>query len=196
MRAAIHDNGEDVEKSTFTPILHCALGALILLLCASGCSTGERPPARPATAAPRPPQAAPAPAAMSSTRYFAEATAIDLFQLRAADIALQRGSGRVRTYALESKRQHQAISAQMSFAGRYLDLLPSRVLPAEYEQMLGTLLSAQDFNAVYLDQQRRLGPRALRLHTDYARGGASPTLRPVAKFAASAVASELKLLDR
>jgi hypothetical protein len=60
--------------------------------------------------------------------------------------------------------------------------------------MLAALLSANDFNATYLDQQRRLCARALKLHTDYARSGDSPTLRPVAKFAASAVQSELQLL--
>ncbi len=133
---------------------------------------------------------------MPSSLYFREATAIDLFQLRAADIALRRGSGQARSFALESKRQHQAISAQMSFAGRYLDLLPSRVLPTDYQQMLAALLETNDFNALYLSQQRRVAERALKLHSDYSRAGESPTLRPVAKFAASAVASELRLLDR
>jgi hypothetical protein len=173
-----------------------ASGALILSLFAGGCSSGERPSARPAAAAQRPAQAAPASTAMSSARYFAEATAIDLFELRSADIALKRGNGRALSFAVESRRQHQAISAQMAFAGRYLDMLPPRELPAEYRQMLGALLSAGDFNAVYLEQQRRVAGRALKLHADYARSGASPTLRPVAKFAAAAVASELRLLDR
>lgn len=119
-----------------------------------------------------------------------------MFQLRAADVALKRGTGQARSFALESKQQHQAISAQMSFAGRYLNMLPSRVLPAEYEQMLTTLLSTDDFNSVYLSQQRIVNERALKLHTDYARAGQSPTLRPVAKFAAASVASELRLLGR
>ena len=132
----------------------------------------------------------------SPSRYFEQATAIDLFQLRAADVALERGTGQARSFAIESKQQHQAISAQMSFAGRYLNMLPSRVLPAEYEQMLTTLLSTGDFNSVYLSQQRIINERALKLHTDYARTGQSPTLRPVAKFAAAAVASELRLLVR
>lgn len=168
--------------------------ALIALLASSSCSTGETPPARPAAAAIRPPPAAPAIVAMPSSLYFRQATAIDLFQLRAADIALQRGSGSARSFALESRRQHQAISAQMAFAGRYLDMLPSRDLPAEYQQLLATLLSTGDFNTVYLAQQRRIGERALKLHSDYSKAGDSPTLRPVAKFAASAIASELRLL--
>lgn len=175
---------------------HWAGGALLLLSCLSGCSTGEKQPARPAITAQRPPQVTPAIAAKSSSLYFAEASAIDLFQLRAADIALQRGSGQARSYALESKRQHQAISAQMSFAGRYLDMLPSRALPADYQQMLTTLLATDNFNSAYLAQQRIVGERALKLHSDYSRAGESPTLRPVARFAASAVASELRLLDR
>jgi predicted outer membrane protein len=133
---------------------------------------------------------------MSASRYFSEATAIDLFQLRAADIALQRGSGAARSMALESRRQHQAISAQMSFAGRYLDLLPSRVLPTEYQRMLSALLATSNFNALYLAQQRMVCARALRLHTNYAASGESPTLRPVARFAANAISSELKVLGR
>jgi predicted outer membrane protein len=179
------------------PAILSGAAALIALLASSNCSTGETtPPARSAGAAIRPPPATPAIVAMPSSLYFRQATAIDLFQLRAADIALQRGSGSARSFALESRRQHQAISAQMAFAGRYLDMLPSRDLPAEYQQMLATLLSTGDFNTVYLAQQRRIGERALKLHGDYAKAGQSPTLRPVAKFAASAIASELRLLDR
>jgi putative membrane protein len=176
------------------PACFASATALLALLTVSGCSTGERPRTRPAEPRTRPPQAAPAPAPISTSLYFRQATAIDLFQLRAADIALQRGSGQARSFALESRRQHQAISAQMSFAGRYLDMLPSRELPADYQQMLATLLSAPNFNTVYLAQQRRIAPRALKLHADYSRSGDSPTLRPVAKFAAQAVESELRLL--
>jgi len=177
-------------------IRHWAGGALLLLLCLNGCSTGEKPPVRPSGIATRPPEAATATPAIPASRYFAEVTAIDLFEIRAADIALQRGSGRARSFALESKRQHQAISAQMSFAGRYLDLLPSPVLPAQYQQMLTALLATGNFNALYLDQQRTVVDRALKLHTGYARTGESPTLRPVARFAAQAVASELRFLGR
>lgn len=169
-------------------------GGTMIVLALGGCSTSREQPPTSATPQARPAQPSPSPSAISTSRYFAEASAIDLFQLRAADIALQRATGPARSFALESKRRHQAISAQMSFAGRYLDMLPARVLPAEYQQLLSALLSAGDFNSVYLAQQRRVCERALKLHSDYARSGSSPTLRPVAKFAASAVQSELQFL--
>jgi putative membrane protein len=165
-----------------------------IMLTLAACSTSGEQPARRAATVSRPAPSGGAPAPISSSRYFAEASAIDLFQLRAADIALQRGTGPARSFAVESKRQHQAISAQLSFAGRYLNMLPARTLPPEYQQMLTALLSAGDFNATYLAQQRRLCERALKLHSGYAQTGESPTLRPVAKFAASAVQSELRLL--
>lgn len=174
---------------------HGFVSATAIMLALGACSTGGEQPARRAATVNRPAPSGGAPAQISTSRYFAEASAIDLFELRAADVALKRGTGRARSFAAESKRQHQAISAQLSFAGRYLNMLPARTLPPEYQQMLAALMSANDFNATYLAQQRRLCERALKLHTGYARSGDSPTLRPVAKFAAGAVRSELQILQ-
>jgi predicted outer membrane protein len=175
-----------------------ALAAIsLVVLTLSACSTGSKPVAPSGNLPVRPSGASPTVRApLSPSSYFSEATAIDLFQLRAADIALQRGSGSARPFAVESRRQHQAISAQMSFAGRYLNLLPSRTLPPEYQQMLASLLSAPNFNEVYLAQEQTVCERALKLHNEYATRGGSPTLRPVAHFAAGAVASELQALGR
>jgi putative membrane protein len=171
--------------------------ALVACVTALGaCSTGTEKAAGPANAGVRESRQAVAQTApVSPQRYFSEATAIDLFQLRAADIAMQRGTGLAHSFALEAKRQHQAISAQMSFAGRYLNLLPSRTLPPQYQQMLSTLLTTSDFNSVYLAQQRVVCARALKLHRDFASRGESPTLRPVAQFASGAVRSELRILE-
>lgn len=179
-------------------ILSATIGAAlaICMVALAGCSTTTEKAAGPPSTGPiqSAPKASAEAAPLSSQRYFSEATAIDLFQLRAADISMQRGSGRARSFALEAKRQHQAISAQMSFAGRYLNLLPSRTLPPEYQQMLSTLLSTADFNRVYLTQQRSVCARAFKLHMNFAKSGQSPTLRPVAQFASGAVASELRVL--
>lgn len=179
------------------PRLKQALAAgLIVASALSGCSTGSKT-AFPSGNRPAPPPAtAPPTVPLSPARYFADATAIDLFQLRAADIALQRGSGQARSFALESRRQHQAIAAQMSFAGRYLNMLPSRTLPLVYQQMLAKLLSASNFNSLYLDQERVVCERALELHANYASNGTSPTLRPVAQFAEQAVSAEIDALPR
>ena len=159
----------------------------------SDCSTAADKVVRAERVRPAP-EATPELGWQSSPPYFSEATAIDLFQLRAADLAMQRATGRARSFALEARRQHEAISAQMSFAGRFLNLLPSRILPPEYQRMLTALLSSPDFNSVYLTQERVICARALRLHTDFAQRGRSPTLRSVARFASNAVQSEVQAL--
>jgi putative membrane protein len=188
------------ERLSGTSILSRTFGAVLAMciVALGACSTATEKTIRAAGAGPVQPLPRPTPksSALSPASYFSEATAIDLFQLRAADIAMQHGSGRARSVALEAKRQHQAISAQMSFAGRYLNLLPSRSLPPEYQQMLSTLLSGADFNGVYLAQQRVVLARALKLHSNFAERGQSPTLRPVAQFASVAVQSELQVLGR
>jgi putative membrane protein len=116
--------------------------------------------------------------------------------LRAADIALQRPTRAARAFAFQSEQHHRALSAQLAFAGRYLNLLPSRSLPPAYQQMLDQLSSATDFDRLYFAQQRQVCARALQLHSGYAIGGASPTLRPVAQFGVSVINADLQLLGR
>lgn len=172
-----------------------AVGVLVVSGCASNVQTPAPPPvvsALPRRAPAKPVIAAPLP----TDEYFAEATAMDLFDLRAADIALQRSTGAGRAFALQSEPHHRALSAQLAFAGRYLNLLPSRSLPPDYEQMLDQLNSTTDFDRVYLGQQRQVSARALQLHSRYANAGASPTLRPVAQFAVSVINADLQLLSR
>lgn len=157
---------------------------LLVVLGVAGCSTSQRrpveaPPAKPPYAQPRPSASAP----VSTQDYFQRATAISLFEVRASDLALQRASGPARALALKSRQQHSAVAAQLSYAGRRLNMLPSQTLPPEYRQMLDTLVSTPDFNSTYLTQQRIVTRRAFDLHSTYARTGKSPTLRPVAEFA-------------
>jgi putative membrane protein len=141
-------------------------------------------------------QPRPVPAALPPALYFSEATAIDLFEIRAAEIALQRGTGAARAFAAQAQEHHRALSAQLALAGRYLDLLPSRALAPEYQQMLDVLVSTADFNRVYLTQQRVVCRRALELHSAFAQRGASPTLRPVAQLGVSVATSDLQLLHQ
>jgi len=173
-----------------------AIGVLIDSGCASSVET-RSPASRAATAAPSRQSTRPvAPIPLPTDQYFSEATAIDLFELRAADIALQRSTGSARAFALQAEQHHRALSAQLAFAGRYLDLLPSRSLPPVYQQMLDQLGSSTDFNRLYLTQQRQVCARALQLHSRYASVGTSPTLRPVAQFGVSVINADLQLLAR
>lgn len=174
-----------------------AVAGLLLMAGSGGCSTTAETSANNATIPmPREMIIRSVPAAPEPGVYFAQATSIDLFVIRAADIALKRSTGPGRSFALQAIQHHQALSAQLAFAGRYLDLLPSRVLPAEYQQMLDLLIATDNFDRVYLAQQRLVCGRALRLHSQFAQAGTSATLRPVAQFGLSIAASEQKLLGR
>lgn len=179
--------------------LKLAVTSLLLAFSIEGCSASNEamyPRTTSGTAKSLPRSPGPAEAPLSAAVYFAQATALDLFELRAADIALQRGTARTKTFAAISKRQHEAIAAQFAFAGRRLNLLPSTVLPARYQQMLATLVSATNFDSVYLSQQRVITAQGLSLHSSYASSGKSPTLRPVAEFAAEAITNEIRHLER
>ena len=107
---------------------------------------------------------------------------------------MQRSTGTARSFAMQADEHHRALSAQLAFAGRYLNLLPSRSLPPAYQQMLDQLNSTTDFDRLYLTEQRRVCARALQLHSGYASGGASPTLRPVAQFGVSVINADLQQL--
>ena len=131
-----------------------------------------------------------------TNEYFSEATAIDLFEMRAAEVAMHRSTGAARSFALQADQHHRALSAQLAFAGRYLNLLPSRTLPSAYQQMLDQLTSTMDFDRVYLTQQRQVCARALQLHSAYASSGTSPTLRPVAQFGVSVINADMQMLRR
>lgn len=169
------------------------------LLVDSGCASGVEPSAPVVPAAVSIPRLTAKPAAaapLSTNAYFSEATAIDLFEMRASEVALQRSTGLARSFALQAEQHHRALSAQLAFAGRYLNLLPPRYLPPEYQTMLDQLSSTPDFDRFYLGQQRLVCGRALQLHSRYASSGASPTLRPVAQFGISVINADLQLLRR
>jgi hypothetical protein len=96
--------------------------------------------------------------------------------------------------APEAKRvaaDHRGIAAQLNLAGRRLDLLPSaELLPADRRQLEALAVAANLPSA-----WRRLVAAELArcdLHeADYEARGASPTLRPVARFALGVCREEL-----
>lgn len=170
-----------------------ACGAAVLL---ASCASNPAPPAAPVYSA-RPqaqPRAAPA-ASVSSSAYFASAAAIDLFEIRSAELALERSSNaRVREFATMMIQAHKGTAAQLSFAGRRLNLLPSAMLDAKHQAMLDQLRNAASFDAMYRQQQMAVHQTALALHRSYAARGASPTLRPVAAAAVPVIERHLRML--
>jgi putative membrane protein len=134
---------------------------------------------------------------MSSAAYVANAAAIDLFEIRSSELALQRStSRRVRDFAAMMIEAHKGTSSQLSLAGRRLNLLPSASLDAKRQALLNQLRGAANFDAVYKQQQLSVHREALALHSSYAARGTSPTLRPVAAAIVPVIQRHLRLIAR
>lgn len=158
-----------------------ALGTLVL----AGCGRREAPPAAPRPLpVPTTPKAVDRP--LITTSYVATSASIDLYNIRAGALAAQRSSnGRVRAYAAKLVEDHRGTAAQLSFAGRRLNLLPAADMAPPHRTMFDELSAASDFDSTFIRQQRSLHQLAARIHAAYAIRGDSPTLRPVAGNAAA-----------
>lgn len=165
-------------------ILTFGLGALLL----AGCARREAPP-------PAPPRPVPPPVAitpLSPSAYVATASSIDLLVIEASRLAQARTqNARVRAVASTLLADHGGVSAQLSFAGRRLNLLPSAMLMPRHQAMLTELRGAADFDAAYKRIMIAVHEQGVRLHGDFARAGNSPTLRPVAEIAFPAMRRHL-----
>ena len=141
--------------------------------------------------------AAIAPVMLSAASYVAMASSIDLYQVRSAQLALERAHDPAnRAFAERALSAHQGTSAQLSMAGRRLNLLPSATIDPDHQAMLDALTATSDFDNTYRAQQNIVLQEALRLHSNYAKGGQSPTLRPVAANAESVMRANLQALRR
>jgi putative membrane protein len=177
----------DVGRFTL-PVALTAVAALAL----AGCATSE--PAAPVER-PRPSPVLPVAPAISAAVYVAAASSLDLFAIRSSELALARASDpRLRDFARMVEDAHEGTSAQLSFAGRRLNLLPSASLLPEHQAMLDALAASPDFDNAYRRQQLKVHEEALSLHSGYARSGTSPTLRPVAAAAVPIVQRHLARL--
>ena len=165
--------------------------SLALVILIAGCGRREAPPP--------PPRPTPAPIirdrALPTTSYVATAASIDLFNIRAGEMAIDRSSNpRVRDYATRLVADHRGTAAQLSFAGRRLNLLPSAQLAPPHQALIEALAGAADFDALFIRQQVELHQSAQRMHAAYAARGDSQTLRPVAANAAAIEARHLAML--
>jgi putative membrane protein len=172
-----------------------AASTIILALAACG-GAGERPAEqqRPATAR-RPPPPVSRGAAPSDASFVAANASIDLFVIRSSEMALQRSSSpRVRDFASTLIAAHKGTSAQLSLAGRRLNLLPSATLLPGEQAMLDALQASSRFDAEFVRDQRLVHQQAVALDSAYAARGRSPTLRPVAAAALPIEQRHLRLL--
>lgn len=165
--------------------------ALVLSACASRPKSAE--PIRPASLPKVPRPVAPS---MAPADYVASAGAIDLYVIKASEMALQRSTApRVREVAERLISAHQGSSAQLSFGGRRLNLLPSAEIAPRYRALLQQLAASSDFDREYARQMKSVHDEAALLHSNYALSGTSPTLVPIAKALAPVMEQQLRLLS-
>ena len=121
---------------------------------------------------------------MAAAAYVALAASIDLYELQSAQMVLERSADRHnRAIAQSTIEAANGTSAQLSMAGRRLNMLPSATLLPEQQQLLEQLAASSNFDETYRTQQLRVNREAVKIHGDFAKSGESPTLRPVAKNA-------------
>ena len=160
------------------------IGSAATVLAVASCAPRQAPPPVPRPPLVEPPAEKPLPAAV----YFGRVASVDLDQVRAGALALQRsGSDSSRNYARRMIEEHRGLAAQLSMAGRRLDLLPPTTLQPEHQGWLDQLAattSAAQFDATYRRQQMVAHDASFRAHAAFAYGGDSPTLRLVARSAA------------
>jgi predicted outer membrane protein len=155
----------------------------ILSLTACGGEGGFYAPRSSATAR-RPQHKAPNVPAVSAATFVADNASIDLFVIRSSELALQRSSSaRIHDFAMMMIEAHNGTSAQLAFAGRRLNLLPSAALRSTEQAMLDSLQTSSRFDADYVRDERLVHQQAIALDASYAGNGDSPTLRPVAAAA-------------
>ena len=160
--------------------------ALLVIMVVAGCGPIDQVSRPSAQGVGHPSAHAPAQTSLSAAEYLNRAGSLDLFEIRSSEIAQQRSSNRsIRDFAQAMVEEHKGTSAQLSFAGRRLNLLPRAELRAEHQIMLETLQASRKFDQTYRDQQQSVHVAAMNLHGDYAERGTSPTLRPVAASAAA-----------
>lgn len=118
-----------------------------------------------------------------------------LFAIQASRMAEARGSSnRVKKFASQVVMDQTGIGAQLNFAGRRIDLLPSsRPLP-EHQAMLQALATSSSFDTTYRSQLARILRDASAVHRAFEASGDSPTLRQVASFAAPTCEKNLAAL--
>ena len=169
----------------------CGAAALGLF---GGCGARQQPePIRPASL---PKVQRPVSSAISPADYVAAAAGIDLYVIKASELAVQRSTAvRVREVANRLIAAHKGSSAQLSFGGRRLNLLPSAELTPQYRALLEQLYVSANFERDYAQQMRAVHQEAVKLHSSYAVTGSSPTLVPIAKALAPVMEQQVRLIS-
>jgi putative membrane protein len=127
--------------------------------------------------------AAAQPAQTDAAGYVEQTTISNLFELSAAQAALQKASSdEVRSFARMMLDDHTKAGEQLAEAAKGQDLSLPTSVDARHDQLLQDLASAteQDFDRLYMRTQVEAHTAALKLQQDYSSFGANPALKAIA----------------
>ena len=127
--------------------------------------------------------------------YVANAAIGDMYEIRAAEMALERSQNpQIRELAQMIRDDHTAASRAMReiVEGGNIDArLPSE-LDERRQGLLDNLRSAEDFDEVFIDQQVAAHEEALRLHQGFADHDDAPQLAAHARQTAPRIEAHLQ----
>jgi predicted outer membrane protein len=176
-----------MRQKTGLQIAFVGLSGLIIASCASREAPRTRPSPPVAVAPPSRP--------MGAEEYMKVTSSNALLVVRASELAMKRSThGSTLQLASRLSRDHMGIASQLNMAGRRLNLLPSASMSMLDQVMFDGLSRASDFDVAYKRRMKSAVENCASYHGSYAQVGGSPTLRPVARFAASVCRDELRLL--
>lgn len=149
---------------------------------------------RPSAPSPAPFVLPSAAAALAPAVYMQVVGEAALFAVKASEAAQRCAASATRADARQIIADQTGVAAQLSFAGRRLNLLPGATLGPAHAADLARLQASGDCDR---DYRRLVGTaldQAFEAHRNFARSGSSPTLRPVADMAAPVTRRNVDLL--
>lgn len=119
----------------------------------------------------------PKPHTVDLMKYVEEASASDLFEVKASRLALQRSQDpAIRRFAQQMVSEHtdSANRLKMELEKAKVEVKPPTALDAEKQAMLDKLMNVgmEDFNRMYMSMQIAGHEEALDLHAAFAKTGA------------------------
>ncbi|MFZ5730456.1 MAG: hypothetical protein A2882_15130 [Phenylobacterium sp. RIFCSPHIGHO2_01_FULL_70_10] len=180
-----------------------ATAALLLAGCQDNEDLGQTPPVNAAqdVASTGVGMASAVVGGLRAETYVPAAHIADMYEIRAAEIALEKGQdARVRELAQMIISDHRTMASQIEAALPQAQLEENVTLPEQMDErrqgMIDNLqaASADTFDLAYLHQQLAAHLEALTLHSEYAEAGDSEVLKPIAAQAAEKIEKHLAMV--
>ena len=135
---------------------------------------------------------------VSAAAYVATASSIDLFEVKSAQLALQRAQDPAnRAFAERVLSAHQGTSAQLSFARAAASTCCRRRRLIPNIRRCSTRSARPATSTTPIAPSRASSSQeGVKLHAGYAKSGDSPTLRPIAANAENVMRANLQALRR